>query len=231
MLLWKVTSGRIVMYCKHCKVKIGCKAEVCPLCHEPITVDETMQQVFPTPNVKRRLHTKFSLIYVILSTFVTLICIWANILTNPNFMWSMMVMVCLIYVYYLVRFTFISQGHFNARIFGQAIVLTVVFFSVRHFIGGNSWIFITWLPLVYFLSELMLGAYMVINTKRARKNIITLITLSIMGTIPTIVAYALDIAVKWPSITVTSFSLAVIIISVIAGRKVILGELKRYFHL
>lgn len=219
------------MYCKHCKVKIGCKATKCPLCHEPIEVVEEKGQVFPTPKVNKRLHTKFSFIYFLASAFVSLICIVANILTNPYFMWSIMVTVCLIYVYYLVRFTIISQGHFTARVFGQAIVLTGLFFCVRIFIGGNDWIFITWLPIVYFVSELLLGAYMIMNKEIARKNIITLITLSIMGTIPTIVAYGLNIAVKWPSIVVTSFSLALIITSIIAGRKIILGELKRYFHL
>lgn len=223
------------MYCEHCKVNIECKADRCPLCGQQIVGDKESflapQQVFPTPKVSKRISTKFSLVYTIISVLATLICIIINFVTNPNFMWSIMVMVCLIYVYYLVRFTFISQGKFNARVLGQALMLTIVFFCVRWFVGGNHWIFITWLPLVYFVSEVLLGAYMIIYKQRARKNIITLITLSIMGVVPTIVAYALNLDVKWPSIAVTAFSLALIVVILILGRKLIIGELKRYFHL
>ncbi len=219
------------MYCEHCKVKVGCQSDHCPLCKQKLDVCAECEQVFPTPKVYKRLSTKFSFIYTIIIALITLTCLTINILTNPDFMWSIIVLVCLVYVFYLVRFTFISQGRFNARVFGQALMLTVVFFCVRFFVGGNHWIFITWLPLVYFVSELLLAAYMITNKHRARKNIITLITLSIMGVVPTIVAFGLDIAVKWPSIAVTSFSLALILFSLILGRKIIIGELKRYFHL
>lgn len=219
------------MYCKKCNVNVNCLTDHCPLCHEPIEADKELDRAFPIPKVDKRLHTKFSLIYTILASLVVIACIIANIFTNPEFMWSVMVLICLSYIYYLVRFTFISQGHFTARVFGQAVALTILLFSVRRIFGGNDWIFITWLPIVYFVSEVLLSIYMLINKKRARKYIISLLALSILGIIPVAVAYVLDVSVKWPSIAVTAVSVATIIVSLIMGRKIIVGELKRYFHL
>lgn len=219
------------MYCKRCKVSVNCLTDHCPLCHERIEISRESERAFPPPKVDKRLHTRFSFIYTVIAAVIVILCIIANIFTNPEFMWSVMVLVCLSYIYYLVRFTFISQGHFVARVFGQAVALTLLLFSVRWIFGGNQWIFITWLPIVYFVSEVLLSVYMLINKKRARKYIISLLTLSILGIIPVGVAYILDVAVKWPSITVTAVSVATITVSLIMGRKIIAGELKRYFHL
>ncbi len=219
------------MYCKRCKVSVNCQTDHCPLCHEPIEVDKVIDRAFPVPKVDKRLRTKFSFIYTVLAAVVVIACIIANIFTNPYFMWSVMVLVSLTYIYYLVRFTFISQGHFTARVFGQTVAVTLLLFSVRWIYGGNDWIFITWLPIVYFVSEVLLAVYMLINKKRARKYIISLLALSILGIIPVGVAYILNVSVKWPSIAVTAISIATIITSLIIGRKIIIGELKRYFHL
>ncbi len=219
------------MYCKKCNVHIDCLTDRCPLCHEPVEADNNIERAFPIPKVDKRLHTKFSLAYTVIAAVIVIACIAVNIITNPDFMWSVMVLISLTYIYYLVRFTFISQGHFTARVFGQTVALTLLLFSVRWIFDGNNWIFITWLPIVYFVSEILLSAYMLINKKRARKYIISLLALTILGIIPICVAYILDISVKWPSITVTAFSIAIMLVSLFVGRKIIAGEFKRYFHL
>lgn len=220
------------MYCERCKVTVNCKADRCPLCHRELTgSDENAEQIFPKGKIRKQRLDIFSKIYLSCALIAVIACIVVNVLNNSEFMWSMIVMVSLIYVYYCIRFTFIAQGNFNVRIFGQAIAQTVVFFAVRLTVGGNHFIFITWLPVVYFVSEVLLCAYIGINWKEARKKMMSLVVMGILGIIPVCAAYLMDLSVKWPSIAASAFSVAVILVTVIAGRKHIIGELKRYFHL
>lgn len=220
------------MYCEKCKVNIDCKADVCPLCHRPLTVGEPVTELaYKNGKIRKQRLDIFSKIYLSCAFIATVVCIIVNVLNNYEYMWSMIVMVGLSYVYYCIRFTFLAQGNFNGRIFGQTIAQTLVFIAVRVTVGGNHFIFITWLPIVYFISELLLCVYIALNWREARKKMMSLVVLGILGIIPVCSAYIMDLSVKLPSIIASAFSVAVILVTLIAGRKHIIGELKRYFHL
>ena len=137
------------------------------------------------------------------------------------------------YIYYCIRYTVIAQSNFHARIFGQAIVNTVVILLLWRLYSGpgqNNWILITWLPITYFLSELLIGIYDLLNFKEARKKMISLLILCIFGVIPVVTAYVADVSVKWPAIAASAFSGVVIVVTLIVGRNHLVDELKRFFH-
>ena len=85
--------------------------------------------------------------------------------------------------------------------------------------------------MVYLCSEVLLCAYIAINRRQARLVMMSLAVVAVLGIIPVCAAFILDLSVKWPSIAVSAFSGAVFLTTLIIGRKHILGELKRYFHL
>lgn len=222
------------MYCRNCNVTVDCETEVCPLCHEKIERDgKTPKENLPSPkgSVKKQRLDIFSKIYIPTALLTVLACISVNVLTNPDFMWSVMVLAAVVYIYYLVRFTFIAQGNFPARIFGQVIALTIVFIAVRLIFGGNHWIFITWLPIVYFLSELMIGVYSIVKRKTACSHLSRFLLLTFLGIIPVCAAFILNLSVKWPSVAVSAFSFALMIVLAIIERKQIIAEIKHYFHI
>lgn len=221
------------MYCEHCGVKIDCPAEKCPLCHKPLKSDEKTKKeaIFPKAKIKRRRPDKFTVDFFLCVAVIIIVCIALNLVYTPEFLWSTIVLVCLVYVFYCVRFTFIAQKNFNAKIFGQAVSLTALFVAVRLIVGGNHFIFITWLPIVYLLSDVLLLAYIIINKREARKKIISIIEIGVLGVIPVSAAYIFDLSVKWPSIAVSALSIALVLGTLIFGRKHILGELKRFFHI
>jgi len=215
-------------------VTVDCKTDVCPLCRGALENDgKTPKENLPSPkgSVKKQRLDIFSKIYIPIAATAAVACITGNVLTNPKFMWSVMVLVALVYFYYLVRFTFIAQGNFNARIFRQTIALTIVFIVVRLTVGGNHWVFITWLPIVYFLGEILIGAYCIMMRKTSRSRLASFFVLAFLGIIPICAAYILDLSVKWPSIAVSAFSVVVMTVLIITQHKQIFAQIKRYFHI
>lgn len=230
------------MYCRACNVKIGCKAEHCPLCkgelsyvpltdrYRPPAHPAEEETAFPKGEIKKRRSDVIAQAYFVFFVISTCMLILINIYTKPTQLWSMIYMVVAGYIYYCIRYTVIAQGNFHARIFGQAIANTIVIWLMRIFIGGNNWVLITWLPITYFLSEVMIGLFALINFKEARKKMVSLIILCLCGVIPVVSAYVADVSVKWPAIAVSAFSGVVILVTLIVGRNHFADEMKRFFH-
>ena len=233
------------MYCRACNVKVGCKADRCPLCKgdlsfTPVPTDKYVQPEKPTEEeafkrgqIKKRRRDIIAQIYFVFFVISTVVLILVNIYTKPTQLWSMIYMVVAGYIYYCIRYTVIAQGNFHARVFGQAIANTIVIWLLWYFFKGpsqNNWILITWLPITYFLSELMIGIYALINFKEARKKMVSLLILCICGVIPIVSAYIADVSVKWPSIAASAFSVVVIVVTLVIGRHHFVDELKRFFH-
>lgn len=217
------------MYCEKCGVKIDCAAKKCPLCHSPIEQDESAVRAFPEAKIKRIRFDKFSLFYWITAGIIAAVLIAVNLVTNKEFLWSAVVLACLVYLYYSLRFSAIAQKKFNGIVFGQTLALSALFIVIV-IIGGSEYNLIAGLPLVYFLSEILLCVYIFKNKKEARKRFMSLAVMGILGAIPVCAAYIFDISVKWPSIAASALSGGVAIITLVAARKYIAGELKRYFH-
>lgn len=222
------------MYCRRCNVTVDCQTDVCPLCGQSLEKrGETTKPNLPSPkgSVKRQRLDIFSKVYIPLALIVIISCVVANVLTNPDFMWSIMVIVGLVYVFFCVRFTFIAQGNFNARIFRQVVILTLIFVIVRVTVGGNHWVFITWLPIVYTLSDILLGVYFMFTKKTSRSRLASMFVLAFLGIIPVCAAYILNLEVKWPSIAASAFSALIMLVLIITEHKQILSQIKRFFHL
>ncbi len=221
------------MYCRQCNVTVDCTADRCPLCGGTLEKSgKPTSPDLPSPkgSVKKQRLDYFSKVYIPVAILVMAISLTVNLLVNPTFLWSVIVIVSLSYIYFLVRFTFIAQGNFNKRIFHQTIILTVIFFILRFTVGGNHWIFITWLPIVYFLSEFLMGIYFIVTYKASRSRIASLFLLGFLGAIPVCTAFLLDLSHKWPSIAASAFSVLLMIIIIIAERKQIATQLKRFLH-
>lgn len=217
------------MRCKNCNVEIACKSSVCPLCHKPLVSDGEVP--FPTPATKKILMGKFSLAYLVIAVIANIVCITLNFVLTPKVLWCVPVLVSFIYVFYFVSVTVLAKRGFHKRILGQALILTAVFAAIKLAIGGNHWIFISWLPAVYLVSDLLMLIFIFKKKNEASKYIATLLLLCIFGAIPCISAYVFDLSVKLPSIIATSVSAAIFIICLIVCRKTIIHELKKVFNL
>lgn len=216
------------MRCEKCNVEITCKTEVCPLCHSPLHSEGEV--AFPVPSAKKVFPKKFLLVYFLIALVANIVCITVNLVIGTKSLWCIEVLVSSIYLYHFINVTVISRPRWHKNVLGQMIVLTVLFVIVRLTIGGNHWIFITWLPALYMASDILMIIFMVKQGAEAPKYLATFLFICLLGVIPTISAYAFDLSVKIPSIVATCLSGALFLSSLFIWRKNILHELKKAFH-
>lgn len=223
------------MYCKKCKVNVIGQTKKCPLCHSPLEslpTNSEKQQAIPLPCPKKSGKKSFLPIYILLLLLVMPPFVTWNLSYNPQFLWSVVIFVCLSYIGFFIRTVVIGQNRFIRNLTLQAFVLTVLFFAVHAITGSNFWLLNYWLPAIYFFSYLLLIGYIKIRSFAfATANLIHTYILCILGQAPIITAFLLPLSLKWPSIISSALGLLFSISITIAYRKYIASELKKFFHL
>lgn len=218
------------MYCEECKVKIEGKASVCPLCHKSV-INDHEKLAFPKPNPKQTASSRFVPVFSIIFILVMVPTVILNIILYPNKPWGVIVFSVLLYIAFFIRHTVMNQSHFRERLIGQTFFLTIIAFVVQLITLRFEWIFVSVLPAIYIISDILLVTHMLKYPKYAKKNTISSYVLGIMGLIPTITAYACSIKMKIPSLVASGLSVLLIISITIIFRKTIISEIKKFFHL
>ncbi len=227
------------MICKQCNVYIKCKTLQCPLCHNPLGTDEQTMlaykkstRAFPKRKRKRPPNSsKFDFLYMYIAIGISLASLIVNLVLTPNMLWSLVVITSLIYLYFLVRNTILSQKRICGKVIGQAVVLTIVIIAVEIMLHGQFNLYAYALPTVYLVSQAIVGIFIASNRKKNTRYLVPLMTMGILGIIPFIVAVTKKVEVLWPSLSVGAISVAIILLTVILEYKAIWQELKRIFHI
>ncbi len=226
------------MYCDDCGVKIGCKTTECPLCHKKLDTTPQLQQKIkemPRAFPKRPLHrplavTPLNKVYFILSINIGLISIIANAILTPTLYWSVLVIGLLFYIYFFVRYTILDYSQFHRKIFSQTIALIGIFILVQQIFKSYFWIYEYVLPALVFISITIIGIYSLANLETARKYIVSLFMLAIVGMAPLLIVLFLGDGITWPSIIVALTSGSIMLTLIVQARKTLWAEIKRIFH-
>ena len=227
------------MICNKCNVDIKCKTEICPLCQSRLGDDEETineykktKRAFPKRKKKRPPNSsKFDMLYFYLAVGLSIVSFTVNLIVSPSILWSLVVIASLIYLYFLVRNTIMAPKKFCGKILGQATVLTVVIIAVEIMLGGKVNLYAYALPIVFLVSQSIVGIFIISNRSKSTRYLVPLLTMGILGVIPFIVALINNLKTIWPSLAVGAISIVIISITIILEHKSLGQELKRIFHL
>lgn len=227
------------MRCPDCNIEVACKTDVCPLCHKKLDTTEEirneikkLERSFP-PRLQNRpfATTSFPRLYFIIAMNILVISIVLNIILTPQIYWSFLVFSGIIYLYFFVRKTVLSYSHFNIKVMGQAIFLFLIFILIQNVLHKNLWIYEFVLPSIVLISIIMIASYIITNISIARRYIMSLFTLAIIGLIPLFIGLYIKDILLWPSIVVAVTSASIIISTLIVSNKTFFAEIKRIFHI
>lgn len=227
------------MRCEKCNVEIICKTNKCPLCQERLdtsaaAIKEIRQKerAYPIRPLHRPLTTTpFNLLYLVISINIMIICIATNAILTPNIYWSVVVLGIIFYLYFFIRYTILSYSHFNSKIFSQAIALMAISLLVQQVYSEHLWIYEYIFPLIVFVSTITIGSFIIINIESAKRYIVSLFILAIIGLTPLMIVIFIDDDIIWPSVVVAITSGSIILTTIISARKILWQEVKRIFHL
>lgn len=230
------------MRCKYCNIEVGCKTKVCPLCHEKL-VDEneensslSLAYPYKTLRKKEKRRLSASSIYLSIAVSIFVLCIPINLLITPDIYWFAIVGIVGVYGFVLVRNTILSNNSIGIKVFWQCVwalcVLLVVNYILQKQIPSltGAWVWDYGLPSILLASTLVVGIYTAIAFRFWNDVIVDAICIACLGYIP-IILYAFNVVEK-PAISITCacVSSVIIIFCGILGRKSLIAEFKKRFH-
>ena len=233
------------MRCKYCNIAIGCKSKICPLCHEKLQLPDNLDMEYEAPMAypekqktparkkKRRSITRIYL-SVALTTFILSIPI--NLLTTPQIYWFAVIAALGIYGFILINNTILSNNGIGIKIFWQGVGILAVLLTINYLIerqtpqASPTWVWDYGLPAILIISSITTGIYTTIAHKYWSSSVLDTLMISGLGYVPLILYACKVIAHPILAIVGACVSTGIIIFCCILGRRTLISELKKKFH-
>lgn len=169
-------------------------------------------------------------ILVIISEILCASCILINALTTPNFKWSLIVILGVVYswitVYYAVKKTINIASH----VLLQTAAVSAVLFLLDLIIGYKGWSISLGLPMAICAANITMLVLTIVTRKKYFKYALYQIMLFALSTV-LIVIIAINSPKKLLPVSLTSItSIITLVMAIILCGKELKEELKRFFH-
>ncbi|MDE5654775.1 MAG: hypothetical protein K2I46_04120 [Clostridia bacterium] len=233
------------MRCKYCNIDVACESKVCPLCHEKLPIPENLdmpyqpEKAYPdkqkTPKRKKR-KLSVTKLYVSIALTLFILSIPINMLTTPQLYWFAIVGVLVIYGFILIANTILSNNGIGIKIFWQAVGILAVLLTVNYLIDKqapedtDTWVWDYGLPSILIIASITTGIYTTIAFKYWSSAVLDTLIISALGYLPLILFVCKVIAHPVLAIISTCVSTVIIIFCCILGRRTLISELKKKFH-
>lgn len=233
------------MRCKYCNVDIVCNSKICPLCHEKLTLPDNLDMPYELPKAypdkqkqtkpkkKKRSATK---LYLSIALAIFILSVPINILTTPNIYWFAIVGVLVIYGLILVNNTILSNNGIGIKIFWQGVGILAVLLTINYLLDKQApdysptWVWDYGLPAILIVASITTGIYTAVALKYWSSTVIDALIIAALGYLPMILYACKVIAHPALSIASTCVSTIIIIFCCILGRRTLISELKKKFH-
>lgn len=220
------------MYCKYCNVHVETDYDVCPLCKNKLEGKPLAQPVFP-PRKQRKLRNAptFSCVYTFIMLSIFSICAAINIVVDSQYAWSVMVLVALLYVYFLIKYSIMYKGTGGSKIFIQTLTLWLLGVAIQYIFKTSEWIWSYGLPIIVLLSYAIYIIFVSIFNKRSREYVRYMMYTTFLGMLPSILYCANVFDYSVLSTTSTVVSVVMLMGLLFFSRKIIYAEFQKKGHL
>ncbi len=232
------------MKCVHCGVTIAGRSDVCPLCHavlattaEEKTAIRALPKAFPKRGKVSILETNlFDKIYFLIAVILSMVSVITELVVLQKLQYSYLVVISHIYLYFCVRSTLHNNNHFNQKLTAQTVFISVILVTVQGTfeIASPVLIYEYALPVLYIISMLASAVNLMVNIKKPRIHLITMLTTAFLAIVPAIIVNAIvgqPIQKNLLPLVIAIVGGVVIVLSVVLWAKKIFAEVQRIFHI
>ena len=226
-------------HCPECKINISTKTERCPLCHRQLAGDPSegiaSYPDFDTGDYRRRLFLKVLTTISLTGIFVTAIVNW---LTFAGKLWSLVVITAILYGWVVCGWlTFKRNVHISFKLMVHALSITALLLVIEAFTTSSqiithlNWTLSFAMPSVFIAFIIAINILMFIKRQQLRDYLISQLSLSVIGFTPLVLVLFDLVDPIYMSIGAAGLSFATIIGLFVLGRRIVISELGRKFHL
>lgn len=167
----------------------------------------------------------------IISEVLCIACVIINILTTPNFKWSFIVILGVVYTWIVVYYAVKRTINIASYVLLQTFLFSAVLIILDLIIGYKGWSISIGLPIVICAENVAMLVLMIVMRKKYFKYAIYQILALTLNTIIIVLIATLSPKKLLPiSITSVTSVITLIIASALCGKD-LKEELKRFFHI
>ncbi|MDE5864784.1 MAG: hypothetical protein K2K56_03310 [Lachnospiraceae bacterium] len=228
--------------CRNCDVLVYDDTGVCPLCHsvlDEMTEEETedlsefIGKGAPYPDVRKRTKRLYFVMRLILFLFILaeISLLVINHFTTPNFWWSGISGVAMIYIYISMVYWIHHDAGYAAKIGLQLILTMLLLFGIDYFTGMTGWALQWAIPGVILFGDAIVFFLMMLNRQHwySYTLLLLLIALCSVGIIS--LYFAGRIANVVLPVICAGVTGVYLLGTIIFGDREMARELKRRFHM
>lgn len=222
-------------YCERCKLSVDTLNNTCPLCYGELTGEsEREHEVFMPRKEDEKVNKRTSMavkIFAFLSICTSIICVFINFVTKDPVMWSLIVLLGILYLWVFVAHTILSRRSFFEKVFFQiCMILSIMFACELIAPSERSWVINYVLPSVCILTIVVLNFFSLIGGKKYRFLLSCLIIYMLFFVIG-IIMWALNLT-EFKILYYISIIYSVISIcgTFLFGYRIIASEFKKKMH-
>lgn len=129
--------------CEHCNVDVNTSHNTCPLCFGTLTEVNKKPGTDPFKQKEEIVENKSKIIlfklFLFFSIVAATVCVVINLMTKPLPLWSLIVVIGILYCWVLIAHTIISKRGIFEKIFLQVGVIIGLLFVCEWVSGGDHW--------------------------------------------------------------------------------------------
>ena len=233
------------MRCKYCNIDVACESKICPLCHEKLSLPDNLNLPYEMPKaypdkqktpIRQKRRLSITKLYISIALTLFILSVPINLLTTPQLYWFAIVGALAIYGYILISNTILSNNGIGIKIFWQGVGILAVLLTINYLIDtqapqySTSWVWDYGLPAILIIASITTGIYTAIVYKYWSSSVLDTLIISALGYIPLILYFCKAIATPVLAIVCACVSTGIIIICCILGRRSLISEFKKKFH-
>ncbi|MDD3243596.1 MAG: DUF6320 domain-containing protein [Eubacteriales bacterium] len=227
-------------YCERCGVAVNTPRTKCPLCYGDLTGEAAQEEQYPQPVghvPEKRRYNVVARIFFFLSILFGAACLITNFLTDRfQSLWSVLVVVGMLYIWLLVRYVIIGRVNIARRLMAQLMGSIVFVLFLEWFITGgvvHGWAFTYAIPAMNVAATTAITMIICIRFLKWTSYTLYQFITALMGLLPLVFWLVgwVQPGVWWPSLASAFYSLATLIGMFIFADRKYKNELLRRFHL
>lgn len=219
-------------YCTKCKVNIGGKSEVCPLCQSPLDIDNNSDDIFPDikPVLKKKRFVALKILLLI-SAIIVISSSTVNAILASTGYWALYVVSGVACAWFISTIILLQRKNVLKTIFSQAVVIIVLTLIWDWATGMHGWAVDFVIPITVFLATISIAVLSEAMRIPIEDYSVYLCNLTLLNFL-LIIFLLLDIVViRVPTTISIGMNFLIIAVFVIFEGKKILGDLKRRLHI
>lgn len=218
--------------CIKCGVDVLDQSERCPLCQHVLEHGGLEQTpAYPNARVYVRKFRFFENLLLFLSLVAESVLVFINIMVDPQFLWSMIVGLILIYVNVTIRLAVLGRSGYQFKTISMVVIAMVILTGIDYLTGYRGWAVNYVLPGGILFMDAAILIVMMINFRNWQSYMMVQILTILLSVVP-VVMLAVGMG-DFPYLAIGAMGASIFLFlgTLIMGDQRARNELKRRFHL